>query len=285
MPVRKIVRIDQEKCNGCGQCIPNCAEGALALIDGKARIVKDSYCDGLGACLGECPTGAISIHERRAPAFDEAAAEQHVAELRAAHPNQVAALAATHQEASGASTGHLTTQTACPVAVQETRHRGCPGMRVTEFQHEEPPADSKPTPSAVTSLRPVQSTLGHWPIQLALLPLEAPFYGDRELVIAADCTAFALPQLNPELLAGRALAVLCPKLDDTASYVQKLTEILRRNTVRGLLLVHMEVPCCDRIVAMAREAAERSGKTLPVRDITVGCRGTVLRDELSVVGR
>jgi len=284
MPVRKIVKIDQQKCNGCGQCIPSCAEGALAIVDGKARVVKDSYCDGLGACLGECPTGAISIQERRAPAFDEAAAKQHLAKLRVAHQNQVAAVAATHLGTAGDATSQPT-QTACAVAVPEADHGRCPSMRLMEFQHKEPPDDDGPALYPNTVQGSAQNALGHWPIQLALLPLEAPFYEDRELVIAADCTAFALSQLSPELLAGRALAVLCPKLDDTRPYVEKLTEILRRNAVRGLLLVHMEVPCCGGIAALAREAAERSGKALPVRDITVGCSGTVLRDELGVVGR
>ncbi|NIA22467.1 MAG: ferredoxin [Anaerolineaceae bacterium] len=273
MPLRKIVRIDREKCNGCGQCIPNCAEGALALVDGKATIVQDSYCDGLGACLGECPTGAISIIERQAPSFDEEAAVQHVAQLQDTHRNQDAGRATD-----------LPARTACSTAALPAGRSGCPGMRAMEFQHKEPPADDGPAPHPNTAHGAVRSALGHWPIQLALLPLEAPFFRDRELVIAADCTAFALPQLNPELLAGRALAIFCPKLDDTRPYAEKLTEILRRNTIRGLVLVHMEVPCCGGIVALAHQAAEQCGRLLPVRDITVGCRGEIMADQLAVVG-
>ena len=273
MPVRKIVRIDQEKCNGCGQCIPGCAEGALALVDGKATIVKDTYCDGLGACLGECPTGAISIIGREAPDFDEAAAVQHVTTLQGGRRNMVADRA-----------NDPPTQAACATVAPPAGRSGCPGMRTMEFQHTEPSADGGPALYPNTAHGPARSALRHWPIQLALLPLEAPFFEDRELVIAADCTAFALPQLSPDLLAGRTLAVFCPKLDDTRPYAEKLTEILRRNSIRGLVLVHMEVPCCGGIVALAHQAAEQCGRVLPVRDITVGCRGEILADELAVVG-
>ncbi len=268
MAIRKMVKIDEEKCNGCGACVPGCAEGALAIVDGKARLVKDSYCDGLGACLGECPQGAISIEEREAAEFDPAEVERHLAAAgTAAHrapPATSAAPAAARLQDAG-TTGH---------------HGGCPGSRMMQFSRK-----SAPTPGdAPTTSAAAQSALNHWPVQLALLPIEAPFYQDTELVLSADCAAFALGDFHARLLKGRALAIACPKLDDVEPYLDKLTEILRRNRVRGLVLVHMEVPCCGGIVRLAHEAARRSGRTIPARNVTVSVSGEVLSDELEVLG-
>jgi Pyruvate/2-oxoacid:ferredoxin oxidoreductase delta subunit len=278
MAVRNIVSIDESKCNGCGLCIPNCAEGALAIVDGKARLVKDSYCDGLGACLGACPQDAIQIEQRDAADFDEAAALAALAEKKGAG----ARAAVGRERAAGgmAACGHE--EQAAQSA--SSGPAGCPGMRVMQFAGPSPAAPQHPAAESVPGAMAAAGPLGHWPVQLSLLPLEAPFYNDCDLVLAADCTAFAAPTLIAGLVPGRAVAVGCPKLDDAPAYADKLAEILRRNAVRGLVLVHMEVPCCGGIVAIAREAALRSGRTLPVRDITVGCRGDILRDQLDVLG-
>lgn len=272
MAVRKVVRIDEEKCNGCGLCVPNCAEGALAVVDGKARLVGDSYCDGLGACLGECPQGAITVQQREAEAFDpEAVAARLAAESR---PHQ----AATH----GAP------QRAAPA---EPCAGGCPGARVTQLAGRTPAAsdhgaqgDSGTAGGQDRAASGGRSRLGHWPVQLALVPVEAPFYQDAELVLAADCAAFTMGDFHERLLEGRALAITCPKLDDLEPYVAKLAEILRRNAIRGLVLVHMEVPCCGGIVHLARQAAALSGRRIPARDVTIGIGGDVLRDELTILG-
>jgi Pyruvate/2-oxoacid:ferredoxin oxidoreductase delta subunit len=288
MAIRKMVKIDEEKCNGCGACVPGCAEGALAIVDGKARLVKESYCDGLGACLGECPQGAISIEERDAAEFDPAAVERHLAGGgAAAHPAPLAtspAPAAARLFGAGAAAGRAAPS---PSATQgreapaAAHHGGCPGSRMMQFRR--PPAPAATSDAPPTS-GPAQSALNHWPVQLALLPVEAPFYQDAELVLSADCAAFALGDFHSRLLRGRALAIACPKLDDVAPYVDKLTEILRRNRVRGLVLVHMEVPCCGGIVRLAHEAARRSGRTIPARDVTVSVSGEILSDELEVLG-
>jgi len=257
MAKRKIVKIDESKCNGCGECVPGCAEGALAVIDGKARLVKETYCDGLGACLGECPQGAITIEERAAAEFDAAEAEAHVAERkRAAAPHGL-----------GAAGG------------------GCPGSRMMHFAAGRKSAggasqdDAEQTPAAA-----VAGALGQWPVQLALVPTEAPYYEDVELVLAADCVAYALGDFHERFLRGRAVAIACPKLDDISPHVEKLVEILKRNGIRGLVVVHMQVPCCGGIVWLAEEAARLSGRTIPVRDVTAGLRGEILSDRLTVMG-
>jgi Fe-S-cluster-containing hydrogenase component 2 len=243
-PMRAIVKIDEEKCDGCGACVPSCAEGAIKIIDGKARLVADNLCDGLGNCLGTCPRGAITIEHRAADAFDEEVMHVHLS--HAAH----AAHAARAVEAPAA---------AC----------GCPG-------------------AALRNLRPVATTraheetaaasqLGHWPVQLHLLPVEGQVWQDADVLIAADCVGFAMPDFHGRLLAGKTLAVGCPKLDDVAAYVAKLAQVFVRNPVRSVTVAHMEVPCCTGIVAAVRQALAQAGRTdLRLRDITVGVDGRVV---------
>ena len=296
MAIRKMVKIDQEKCNGCGQCVPKCAEGALAIVKGKARLVKESYCDGLGACLGECPQGAIAIEEREAEEFNLIEQSSHMAELDQQPANVSAAASPVRAASQGAacpSSGGRGAQgpvrgTHGQDARATVRHfGGCPGSRARQFARKDPATGSMATASgagAACGVSGSPSALNHWPVQLALLPLEAPFYQDTELVLSADCASYALGDFHARLLKGRALAIACPKLDDVEPYLDKLAEILRRNTIRGLVLVHMEVPCCGGIVRLARQAVRRSGRTLPARDVTVGVGGEVLRDELEVLG-
>jgi NAD-dependent dihydropyrimidine dehydrogenase PreA subunit len=202
---RKIIEIDETKCTGCGLCIPGCAEGALAIVDGKARIVKDMYCDGLGACLGHCPEDALRIIEREADEFDEEAAMAHVRRMGGEH-------AAPHQ------TGH----TGCPSAGM---------MRMT-------PCDTANVPAGQ-----VGSVLSHWPVQIRLVPPHAPFLQDTDLLIAGDCCPVATPDFHSRFLAGRTVMIGCPKFDNAGEYVERLTQVFARNRINSVTVLEMEVPC------------------------------------------
>lgn len=232
--LRKIIKIDEEKCDGCGLCVPACPEGALQIIDGKAKLVKESYCDGLGVCLGECPRGAITIEEREAEGFDEEAVKQPM-----------------EQEE------HTT----------EGLSYACPSATVTQFERQEVAGSAQreePSP---------QSMLSHWPIQLSLVPPFAPFLQEADLMLAADCVPFAYAGFHHNFLKGHALLVACPKLDDSQAHLKKLTEILRHSQVKSLTVVNMEVPCCFGLVHMAKQAILASGKALPFKEVTIGVRG------------
>jgi ferredoxin len=227
--VRKIVHIDEEKCNGCGACADKCAEGALKIVEGKARLLSETYCDGLGACLGECSQGAISIEERRAADFSEEAVKYHLKE------------------------------------VEKTIPCGCSSALVQEFGGKE---------AAATPARgEVKSSLGHWPVQLTLVPPEAPFLKNADIVLVADCVPFAYPKLHEDFLAGHAVLVACPKLDSFEAHQEKLTQILAAAKPKSLTVVHMEVPCCSGLVHMAKQAIAASGVKLPVKEITIGVKG------------
>ncbi|MFC2062799.1 ATP-binding protein [Chloroflexota bacterium] len=231
--LRKIIRIDEEKCDGCGLCVPACAEGALQIIDGKAKLVSEKYCDGLGACLGECPQGAITIGERAADEFDEAAAKLHVEDAEKAE-----------------------VKLPC----------GCPSATVTQFARPEcsgaPPAETA---------RP--SMLGHWPVQLTLVPPGASFLDGADLLLVADCVPFAYAGLHEHYLKDHAVLVACPKLDDFTAHLDKLTDILRHSRVKSLTALYMEVPCCAHLVQMAEQAIERSGRDIPFRKVMLGING------------
>ncbi len=250
---RKIVKIDEAKCNGCGICIPSCAEGALQIIDGKARLVSERYCDSLGACLSECPQGAISIEEREAEAFDEKAVQQHLEKKPAL----------SSEPACG-----------CPSArVQEFEKKdtlpcGCSSSNVSEFK--ERAAGAEP---ATKMGQP--SALGHWPVQLTLVPPKAPFLQGANVLLAADCTAFSLGGFHTDFLQGHALLVACPKLDDYEAHLAKLTEILRQSDIRSLNVLRMEVPCCSGLTRMAMQAILASGKDIPFKETIIGIRGEV----------
>jgi NAD-dependent dihydropyrimidine dehydrogenase PreA subunit len=232
---RKIVSIDEEKCNGCGLCIPNCAEGAIKIIDGKARLIDDSFCDGLGACLGHCPQDAITVIERDAPEFSEEAVKKHLNVIkkpqRAPHPMPHA----------------------------------CPGSMAMDFRGER-------KASAVASARQ-NPELRQWPVQLMLVSPEAPYFKNAELLVAADCVPFAYPNFHSDFLAGKSLIIGCPKLDDAEFYIDKLTEMLKKNNIKGITLVNMEVPCCFGLQRIVEEAIQRSGKVLPIRQTVITIRG------------
>ncbi len=229
---RKIVFIDEEKCNGCGLCIPNCAEGAIKIINGKAKLIDDRFCDGLGACLGHCPQDAITIIERAAPGFDEEAVKKH---LNAA------------------------------VGKHDIIPRGCPGSMVMDFRREIKAAAGN-SPRQNPELR-------QWPVQLTLVSPQASYFKDAELLVAADCVPFAYPNFHSDFLAGKSLVIGCPKLDDAEFYIDKLTELLRKNNIRGITLVNMEVPCCFGLQRIVEEAIQRSGKVMPIKQTVITIRG------------
>jgi len=246
---RKIIRIDEDLCNGCGQCIIGCAESALELVDGKARLVAEKYCDGLGACLGECPTGALTIIERDADAFDEEAVEELIAARKAApEPAQTAG-----SMPCGCSSANVVSMSPCDAA-------------------------NVPTQSG-SSRKPLGSTLSHWPIQLRLVPPDAAFLQGARLLLAADCVPPSTPNFQQEFLAGRILLMGCPKFDDAASYVGKLAEIFRLNDVKDVAVLEMEVPCCSGLHRIAARALAESGKNVPIERVIMTRRGTVFSKE------
>lgn len=258
--LRKIVTIDQDKCNGCGLCVPSCAEGAIKMINGKAVLAADNLCDGLGACLGECPQDAIKIIEREADEFDEAEVAKHLRESGKTP-------APGHGHHHGHGHGHH--------ADKHHGHHGhhgqgggCPGSRAMSF---EPPAASS---AAETGSR--QSMLAQWPVQLHLVPTTAPYFQNADLLIAADCVPFAYADFHKDYLAGKAVVIGCPKLDDNQFYLQKLTELFRNSTLKSITVMRMEVPCCGGIVMAARQALAASGKDIPFKEITVGIKGGIL---------
>lgn len=253
--IRKMVRIDEEKCNGCGLCVPACAEGAIQIIDGKARLLADNLCDGLGACLGDCPEDAITIEEREADEFDEAAVDEHLKEIgRGPLPH------AAHPPAAAGGCPSAQVQSFSPPA------GGCPSARTMSFAT---PAVS----AAETHAGPRPSRLAQWPIQLHLVPPTAPFFQGADVLLAADCAPFAYADFQEELLRGKALAIACPKLDDTAPYVDKLTAMITQSNIRSLTVVHMEVPCCNGLVFMAKQAIANSGRDIPFETVCIGIRG------------
>jgi NAD-dependent dihydropyrimidine dehydrogenase PreA subunit len=264
---RKIVQIDEAKCDGCGQCIPACAEGAIALVGGKARLSADVLCDGLGACLGECPQGAITVIEREAPALDEEAVKKHLLSMG----EQVA----SRHGGARAPAGPPAPAPARPrLAVltgggEASPHGGCPGSRPMALPRRA--AVAAVAGSAVSG----ESRLSQWPVQLHLVPVAAPWFRGADLLVAADCVPFAYARFHDDLLAGRAVVVGCPKLDDLGAYVDKLGRICAANELRSVTVVRMEVPCCGGISTAARRAVETSGRAIPFRDVVVSVDGTI----------
>ncbi len=231
---RNIIEIDREKCNGCGQCVDACHEGAIQMVDGKAQLVSDIYCDGLGDCIGECPVDAIKIIEREAGAFDEAAVAERMKEKQSNTPPA----------------------------------NGCPGLRSFSFNTESVTPNKEPAAVGASALR-------QWPVQLHLVPVQAPFWQNSDLLIAADCTAIAYPDLHAKLLKGRSVAMACPKLDDTSTYVEKLTAIFKSNDIKSITIARMTVPCCSKISVIVEAARLASCKDIPCKIITINLDGTI----------
>ena len=231
--IRRIIEIDQDKCNGCGACAAACHEGAIAMVEGKARLMRDDYCDGLGDCLPACPTGAICFVEREAAAYDEAAVLAAKAQKKAVLP--------------------------C----------GCPGSEAKAIRRQETPA--------VSAGAPLASQLRQWPVQIKLAPVNAPWFQGAELLVAADCTAYAYASFHQDFIKGRVTLVGCPKLDGV-DYAEKLSQILRSNDIRSVTVVRMEVPCCGGLENAVKKALRNSGKLIPWNVVTISTDGRILED-------
>ena len=236
---RKIVEIDDELCDGCGQCVPACAEGAIQVIDGKARLLEDRYCDGLGACMGDCPNGALQIIEREADDFAEEAVEEHLKRLE--------------EEKK---------ESDIPMAC------GCPSSLITTFQ---------PMPgSGKASVESSSSALTHWPVQITLVPASASFLKGADLLVAADCTPFAYPDFHKDFIQGKVVLVGCPKFDDVEEYVAKFEEIFRSAEIKSITAVIMEVPCCSALPVILEKAMEKADKRIPIEVVVISARGGVV---------
>jgi NAD-dependent dihydropyrimidine dehydrogenase PreA subunit len=261
MAVRQIIEIDEDLCDGCGDCVSACVEGAIQLIDGKARLVSDTYCDGLGACIGDCHVGAISIIEREADEFDEDAVAAHLSRMSTlpAEPPGDAALNIVNPPLSGGGGG------------------GCPGSRAQSIQP--PPIFAKgEVPETPSQLR-------HWPIQLHLVPPTAPFFQHAEVLLAADCVPFAVPDFHGKYLADHSLAIACPKLDANQDvYLDKLVAMIDVARVASIHVMVMEVPCCSGLVRLVEQACRRATRDVPVRCSVVGIDGGIRR-ELDLAAR
>jgi Pyruvate/2-oxoacid:ferredoxin oxidoreductase delta subunit len=244
---RKIIQIDEEKCDGCGNCILNCAEGALAIVDGKAKVISDNLCDGLGACLGECPQDALHIVERQADAFDEHAVEEHLRSQKIAAPTHAAPVHA-------------------PMAC------GCPSSQIQSF-----------SPCAQAN-RPRQNTheegsaLTHWPVQIHLVPPTAPFLKGADLLVTADCVPVALPGFHQDLLQGKTVLMGCPKLDDAPAYVEKFSAIFKTAGIKSVTVAIMEVPCCAGLPRIVQKALQQADVKIPFRQVVVGRRGRIIEE-------
>jgi NAD-dependent dihydropyrimidine dehydrogenase PreA subunit len=280
MALRHIISIDEGLCDGCGGCVPSCAEGALQIIDGKARVVSDVLCDGLGACLGECPTGALQVIQREAPEFDDAAVARHLG--REARPSEQAS-----------------SRRPAPGVHAPNAHGGCPGSRVQVFddapheQHRPAPVTglrliplqdrSVPSPAAADAAGPsaTSSRLRQWPVQLHLVPPTASFFRGKDVLLAADCVPVAVGDFHESFLDGRGLAIACPKLDQQLdAYVQKLAAMIDEAEIRSLTVAVMEVPCCGGLIRLAMQAQAAAKRQVPMRLVRVGIRGDILEDRV-----
>jgi Pyruvate/2-oxoacid:ferredoxin oxidoreductase delta subunit len=243
--LRKIIEIDEELCDGCGQCVPSCAEGAIEVIDGTARLVADKYCDGLGACLGECPTGALSVVDREAEDFDEEAVEEY---LKARDKKE--------------------TEKTAPLPC------ACPSSQLRAFA----PSFPRKTDNVAVG-EENSSALTHWPVQIALVPPTAPFLKGADLLVTADCTPFAYPNFHRVFLQGKVVLVGCPKFDDVKAYIQKFAEIFNTADIKSITIVVMEVPCCQGLPMIVERGMKIANKDIPLEKVIISARGHILKRE------
>lgn len=262
---RKLITVNEELCNGCGQCVTGCAEGALAIIDGKARLVNEVFCDGLGACLGECPTGALKVVEVEAEDFNPDAVVKHLTSQGRAVPDHMPDPASLRLDQKGVG-----------AKAEGPSHSagGCPGSRVMSLAA---PATASPCQQANIPRQQAASisNLTHWPIQLRLVPPTAPFLQNARLLLAADCVPPSFPDFNERFLAGRVLLLGCPKFDDAQSYIDKVAEILRQNRIKDITVLQMEVPCCAGMTAIAQRAAHAANVQVPIKTIVITRDGQI----------
>ncbi|MFC1868384.1 ATP-binding protein, partial [Thermodesulfobacteriota bacterium] len=243
---RKIIEIDEDLCDGCGQCAPSCAEGALQIVDGKARLVAEIYCDGLGACLGECPTGALTVVEREADDFNEEAVEEYLNSKAREEVPEKAAMAC-----------------------------GCPSAQIQSFM---PSASRQDADKPVVHGDEV-SELSHWPVQIRLVPPHAPFLKGADLLVVADCTPIAYPNFHRDFLKGKAVMVGCPKFDDSHEYIKKFADIFRTADIKSVTIVVMDVPCCQGLPGIVEKGMELAGKKIPMEKVIISSRGDIIGRE------
>jgi NAD-dependent dihydropyrimidine dehydrogenase PreA subunit len=275
MVKREIIKIDEEKCTGCGLCVPNCPEGALQIIDGKARLVSDLFCDGLGACIGNCPEGAIFVEEREAEEYDERKVMEnivkqgrntikaHLKHLKDHGADKYLKLAKEFLEEKGIED---------PTKEESHKHgASCPGSRIMEFSKEE---------NNVSEEGQRSSQLRQWPIQLHLLSPNAPYFIGKDVLLAADCTAFSIGDFHKDFLKGKTLAIACPKLDSGRDiYVDKIRKMIDEAKINTLTVLVMEVPCCSGLLQIAKKALESATRKIPIKLIVVGIKGNVIKEE------
>lgn len=261
---RQIITIDEEKCDGCGNCVPACVEGALQVIDGKARLVKESYCDGLGACLGDCPQGALLVTTLEVEAYDEPGVLGYLQQTAPAQVARHVAHLREHGFESSYQPGAQPQPAAIPLHMTAAPKAtavpfpACPSAQPRQWQ------EAQPAVTDAAEAPRLKSELRQWPVQLHLVPAQAPFYEGADLTLIADCVPFARPNFHAEYLKDSAVAVGCPKLDDGNAYVRKVAQILANNDVRSLKVAYMEVPCCRGLVMIAQQALALSGKDIPL---------------------
>ena len=269
--VRQIIHIDEEKCNGCGLCANACHEGAIDIIDGKAKLVRENFCDGFGDCLPNCPTGAITFEEREAPAYDEAA----VKESRRKKAEGAERPVDVRLAPTGVERRQVMTEREAQMRAEMEQHAvhagGCPGSRFMQFDHNDEQKDAQ---AHTANVKPV-SRLMQWPCQIKLLPAQAPFYDGAKLLIAADCTAYAYADMHEDFMKGKITLIGCPKLDNI-DYSEKLTEIIANNSIKSVTIVRMEVPCCGGLQRAAETALKRSGKFIPWQVVTISRDGRII---------
>ena len=241
MAIRNIIEIDESKCDGCGNCVTDCAEAALQIVNGKARLAKEIYCDGLGACLGACPAGALKVVQRESAPFDEAATEKHIEETK---------------------------------KIKESPC-GCPGTKPFDF------ADKTGRKEANLGPAETKPELTNWPVQLKLIATTAPYLNNTDLLLAADCTAFSAINFHSRFIKGKKVIIGCPKLDDAQTYLDKLAEIFRSNAIKSLTVVRMEVPCCGGLSFIAKKAVEASGRGIPYNEVIIGIKGDILSEGMT----
>ncbi|MFC1476490.1 ATP-binding protein [Fibrobacterota bacterium] len=277
---RKIITIDEEKCTGCEECIPNCPEGAIQIIDGKARLVSDIMCDGLGACLGNCPEGAITVEEREAEEYDEKKVmanivkaglntiKAHIKHLRDHNQDEYLQQALEYLQENNIELPQENEEPMMKASV----HHGCPGSKTMAFQKD------AAAESDQKGKRPTE--LSHWPIQMHLLSPNAPHFQGSDFLLAADCTAFSLGDFHKDFLKGKTLAIACPKLDDGKDiYLDKLVALIDGAKINTLTVLTMQVPCCSGLLRLAQEAVETSERKIPIKNIVISLQGEILKEE------
>jgi NAD-dependent dihydropyrimidine dehydrogenase PreA subunit len=248
---RKIIKIDEAKCDGCGVCVPSCAEGAIQIIDGKARLIAEKFCDGLGACLRECPNDALQVIEREAEDFDEKGVEEHLKAREQSEPKETFTMAC-----------------------------GCPSAQIQSFA----PAKTCQEANQPTFQGSTASTLTHWPIQIRLVPATAPFLKGADLLVAADCTPAAYPNFHRDYLQGKVVMIGCPKFDEAQAYIQKFADIFNTAGIKSITVLTMEVPCCQGLPTIVRKGLELANKKIPLEQVIISTRGEVLVNPLRKLG-